>query len=498
MKRFFSRENLPAILLLVLGAVLRLRQYFTGRSLWLDEAMLALNIVNRNFAGMFQPLDYDQGAPIGFLLIEKFFNVLLGRHELVLRLFPLIAGLAALWLFYLLLKPVTSSAGLLVALALFALNPQLIYYSSESKQYIVDVAVTVGLLVLALPALNQRANEKEFLWLGLAGFLALWLSHPALFVLAGIGFMLLIQYWQKRDWGNLRITLMLGILWSVSFILLYVINLRKLNANPFLTNFWSDAFLPMPPWSDLSWFQGFIIGNTRFQLGMNYGVWFVALLVGLGWFGLYQSHRRVAITLTFITCFALIASALRLYPVLGRLALFTAPLVTLLLGQAVDVSTRLFRSTKAINVALTVSISTFLIYSPLITSMQTFITPKYFEHIRPFMDYLSSVWKPDDEIFLSYGAKPAFLYYEPFYHLENIHYFTSQYEDYTDLEKLKTRFDPLIGKKRVWVLFSHVYEKENFNEKDFLISYLDSLGKQTRQIRIPDTSVYLYLYDLSK
>ena len=66
-------ERIAIAILLVLGVVLRIRQYLAGRSLWVDEAMLALNIVNRGFAGMFMPLDYDQGAPIGFLLVEKIF-----------------------------------------------------------------------------------------------------------------------------------------------------------------------------------------------------------------------------------------------------------------------------------------------------------------------------------------------------------------------------------------------------------------------------------------
>ena len=97
-----SEKNI-SLGILIFGAILRLRQYFSGRSLWADEAMLALNIVNRNFAQLFQPLEYDQGAPLGFLLVEKLFNTLFGRHELVLRFFPLLAGLASLWMFYLLL-----------------------------------------------------------------------------------------------------------------------------------------------------------------------------------------------------------------------------------------------------------------------------------------------------------------------------------------------------------------------------------------------------------
>ncbi|HKY55202.1 MAG TPA: glycosyltransferase family 39 protein, partial [Anaerolineales bacterium] len=138
-----SRENIITGLILLAGFVLRLRQYLIGRSLWLDEAMLALNIVDRGFGDLFKPLDYDQGAPIGFMLIEKTFSLILGRNEFSLRLFPFLVGLISLWLFYLLLKHFTHGTGLWVGLALFAFNPRLIYYSSEVKQYIVDVTITI-------------------------------------------------------------------------------------------------------------------------------------------------------------------------------------------------------------------------------------------------------------------------------------------------------------------------------------------------------------------
>src|SRR5207244_11823416 len=60
------------------------------RSLWLDEALLALNIVRRPLSGMFRPLDYNQGAPVGFLLLEKLVTHAFGNGELSLRLIPLI------------------------------------------------------------------------------------------------------------------------------------------------------------------------------------------------------------------------------------------------------------------------------------------------------------------------------------------------------------------------------------------------------------------------
>ena len=83
-------------LVAVIGVGLRVRALFANRSLWLDEAMLALNICGRSFAGLLAPLDYDQGAPIGFLMLERLAVVVFGPTELALRLVPFFASIAAL------------------------------------------------------------------------------------------------------------------------------------------------------------------------------------------------------------------------------------------------------------------------------------------------------------------------------------------------------------------------------------------------------------------
>jgi hypothetical protein len=110
---------------------------------------------------------------------------------------------------------------------------------------------------------------------------------------------------------------------------------------------------------------------------------------------------------------------------------------------------------------------------------------------------LADSWKDGDALFVTAWAGPAFRYYAPFYGLEGIEFVSSEIEDYPDGEKLKSRIEPLIGRKRVWVLFSHVYEQEGFNERDTLVAYLDSIGEQRREILKSGTSVYLFFYDLN-
>lgn len=481
-------------ILLLIGFTLRLRQYLSGRSLWADEAMLALNIVNRNFAGLFKALDYDQGAPLGFLLAEKFFHSLFGRHELVLRFFPLLAGLASLWLFYLLAKRILRGAGFYLALALFAVNPQLVYYTSESKQYIVDVTVALGLIVLALPHFQNRAGGRNFFGLALAGILAQWFSHPALFVLAGIGIALAIQFLQAREYQQFRTALVLGLFWLGNLVLLYFINLRNLSQNEYLANYWAGGFLPLPPWSDLNWLNELIV----YQFDIRFIPLLVWVFIFAGWVVLFAGHRSLAVAFASAAFIACTASALHLYPVNGRLSLFLIPLGILLSAQAVEYVRDRSGSNKLVGAVAITALGGYLIINPLVTSVQNFFSPKYYEHIRPAMQVLSESFKDGDAIFVTAWAEPAFRYYAPFYGLEGAEIITSEIADYPNEEKLRSRIEPLIGQKRVWVLFSHVYEQGGLNERDYLTAYLDQIGEKRREFLKPGTSVYLFFYDLSR
>ena len=60
------------LLILLMGITLRICLFAIQRSLWLDEALLARNIIDRPLlALLFQPLDYNQGAPVLFLMVYK-------------------------------------------------------------------------------------------------------------------------------------------------------------------------------------------------------------------------------------------------------------------------------------------------------------------------------------------------------------------------------------------------------------------------------------------
>jgi hypothetical protein len=404
--------------------------------------------------------------------------------------------LLSLWLFYFLLRRVTSGPGLLVALALFAFNPRLIYYSSEVKQYIVDVAVTMALLLIAAPTFNASPQKKDSLWLTLAGMAALWFSHPALFVLAGIGLALLLLALGRRDLSSLRFVLGTGILWLLDIALLYLLILKDLSQNAYMREYWQGAFLPAPPWSDPGWFTKSLTENIGIQFGIPYAIYLVFFLMLVGWTMLWFHQRGYAIVFAGIVLVTLTASALQLYPVFERMILFLVPIGLVLIGKAVEaIHMRLQRYRVSGGIAVSL-LAAYLLNGPVVTSVQNFLAPKYFEHIRPTMETLRDSWKDGDALYVSNGALPAFRFYAPFYGLETIPYEFGEREDYKTTHNIASQLESLEGQPRVWILFSHVYERESFNEREFILDYLNSLGEKEREVRVPGTSVFLYLYDL--
>src|SRR5690348_8234454 len=122
------------LLVVIIGLALSVIQFIYNRSLWGDEAAVALNIINKSHADLLRPMDYNQVAPILFLQIEKLFSELIPNSEYGLRLYPLLCFLLSLFLFFKILREVFHHYyTILLAISIFVFNATLIYYSSEVK-----------------------------------------------------------------------------------------------------------------------------------------------------------------------------------------------------------------------------------------------------------------------------------------------------------------------------------------------------------------------------
>jgi uncharacterized membrane protein len=483
------------ITLVFAGFVLRLRQYFSGRSLWLDEAMLANNILSRTFTGLFQPLSDNQGAPVGFLLLQKTITLILGNSEYALRLLPFVAGILSLAAMFALMRKITSPFVGTLALALFAFSPALVYYASEVKQYSSDVAIALGLCLLYLKYEQAEINPKDAVLLALAGTFAVWVSHPALFVLGGIGLALFLLSVREKNSHRMITLLLIAAAWSLSLGALYFVNLRQLASHQFFQDFWREGFLPRALPDALAWLGYSLYAPFADLLGLRTQYVFTAFLFLIGLVGLTRRLPRLGLALALIFILALFASFLTLYPFAGRMVLFLAPALILLLADGTEAVAALFARPAWLAWTVRLALTGYLLFGPLTIAAENFTAPKTREHIRPTMEYLRDFRKDGDLVYIYYWAEHAVHYYAPKYGFEMSDFIIGT-DHHDQPEAYRAELDSLRGNSRVWFLFSHVYEDGDFNERDYILGYLDSVGKLLREYRVPGTSIYLYLYDL--
>ncbi len=502
LKSRLSVETIAAILAIALGLILRLRQISINLTFWLDEAMLALNIINRSFLGLVEPLDYNQGAPPGFLWVSKAMVTLLGNHEYALRLFPFLASCAALFLLWLLARQLTRPFGVMFTLLIFASSHTIVSYAAQFKQYAVDVAITLLLYLLALSLLRKVCFQKDYILMALLGSLSIWMSHPAVFTLAGIGIMLMAISIIKKDRAGMRGYFFVGILWLLNFAALYFIQFRSLASNNFLSNYWSEFFMPLTPAAP-GWVLSSLAGLFRAPAGLSEAVPTI-LILGLffgGAISLFWMEKRWIWMFTLSILFALVASSLGKYPFGGRFGMFAIPGLLICVGEGLELLRRAFMSSGLtagpilgrVSVILLVG---YMLYTPLVLSIEAAFKPGMAENITYSLASLKANYRKDDVIYLHPMSIPAFRYYAPKFGLENASVFNGS-DFHENRQAYQAEVAGLAGYKRVWFLFSHLTDTQYTDDLDAILKYANLVGVKKREFSEPGTLIKLYLYELT-
>ncbi len=235
--------DIAAPVIVAAGIGLALVQFCAGRDLWMDEAMLAINILRRSCAQLFQPLDFVQSAPVGFLLCERLLAGSVPDPDYALRLFPLGCFVAALLSFQRICRRhVLRDGAALAALSLFAFARGLVYYASEIKQYGCDVLFAT---LLAEQALSPEGHcRRRTLRMAVLGAVAVFFSNAACLVLPGVWFC-----WMLRNTGDVRSRLrdgvVAGLCWAVSFGAYFALFYHDANREQ-MTAYWTNFITAFP------------------------------------------------------------------------------------------------------------------------------------------------------------------------------------------------------------------------------------------------------------
>ena len=480
-------------LALVAGVGLRVLAYARNPSLWIDEAMLALNILYRGPAELFEPLDMNQGAPVGFLLAAKACVAGFGGNEFSLRLIPFAASLAGVVLFGVFAYRALPLTAARYAVALFALSPYLAGYAAEFKQYGLDATIGVGLLLLGRRVWNGPAPSGRLVGLALAGAVAVWFSHPAVFVLGGVGLSLLGDAAVRRDRAGLAARCLVVGAWLASFAACYVLVLRRLGTNAYLLDYWAGSFLPLPPRmpGDLAWMVDHFFQMFNKPGGLNGGEFGLAGLAGLcflvGCLGMARDDWRLLAAVVVPIGFCLLASGLRKYPFAGRLLLFAVPLLIVGVARGLAVLTARLGEWQpgAGLVALAV-----VFVGPVAECYELVKKPLHGEDAREVLAHASANWAAGDRMYVYYGAVPAFQYYRARSPIPEDAVAYGAENRKGDPRRFRDELQAFRGCGRVWVFFAH---RQSVDETA-IRAYLDGMG--TGDVVFRRSDALLMCYDL--
>jgi len=342
--------HIAAWALCVAGALARIAAYAQNRSLWYDEAALALNLARRGYLGLLAPLDNLQTAPPLFLWLERTVVAAFGFNEWTLRALPLAAGVATGPMMWRVARRLLPLPAALLAVALVTLSPGLVRYSAEVKPYGLDALVTLVLLDRAIAVAQPASRSGQWWLLAGAGVLAIVTSTPEPFVIAGVIAFLLVRAALTRDAALTRRAIVLAAGWAATIALLVATVFRPLlgesaAVGKFMHWYWATNFLtPGPPGlaTKVSVMLWAVLTETFLGAAAIPGATtLLVATVAIGCLMLIATRRFAELALIVVPVAALVvASALRLYPIAGRLVLFAAPLSSLLLGSSLLVLMR--------------------------------------------------------------------------------------------------------------------------------------------------------------
>jgi hypothetical protein len=329
----------------VLGLAARCIRYFLRFPLWEDECFLCANLIDRDFAGLLEPLNYRQAAPLLFLWMQLAITKVFGFNEMALRLVPFLAGIGSILLFWRLVVRCLDGVPRLLAMAVFSVTYATIRYSAEAKPYGLDLFVALVLIHVTINWLLQPGRAR-WLWV-LAALVApaVGLSYGAIMLGGGLSIATAWSIWRRRRWESLAAWAVYSVALLASFGLFYFVCIHGQEGHDLesLREMWHEHFPPTTGILDFAYWMlhthtGDIVaypaGGSPHQSSLSALCWFAALIALAR-----RRHGTVLVLCLAPLAVTFVAAAMQRFPYGGhiRLNLYMAPWMCMLIGYGLAV-----------------------------------------------------------------------------------------------------------------------------------------------------------------
>ena len=233
----YRRRLHRTILLVILFLALCLRAWGLGeKSLWLDEIMSVENATERftntpvAYSAMIAHLKtFDAHPPVYQTILWLWLHV--GRGDGFVRFPSVLAGLAGIWLAYLVAKRLLGRRAALVTAFLLAISSFHVYYSQEARLNVWIVAFFLGQIYLLIRIIDLRGKAGWGWWTayGLLAILGLYTYVLCILTLGALAVAYVWLTWKRRpQWIHL---ILVHVLVGAMFFPWYHYILRDLTKN---------------------------------------------------------------------------------------------------------------------------------------------------------------------------------------------------------------------------------------------------------------------------
>jgi hypothetical protein len=484
-----------ALIFVAIGVVLRAWQYLGSSSMWIDEIAPATAVLQyRPWELLTSPI--ESGRPIteprAFLVLQHLIVVIAGRGDLAFRALPFAASIAALIGFWRVASRGLRPASAAISTGLFALATPLIWQGAQAKPYAIDVLGTVMMLcAVQLLATAAPPGRRATLVAVALGASIVWLSYPALFVVAAASAWLVWHAWSRR-WraqanGAVRLAAVLAA-WALAAAGSTALSLLVTSADTTaaLTEFWRNGFPPEPmsPVAVASWMYERLLalfgagsagvgGFSRLGYSAT-GAVAAVILSAVGVVVLVARRSPIGAVAILAAAAHVGAAALHRYPFDDRLILYLLPLLFLAIGAAAGaLESMAWVGRPAAAAAALVVIGGFAARTYAVAG-----GPVYHmnAHVKPALAYFDAHRQHGDAVYIA-GIQSAIIgfYATEFGLAQNGFVVGGCYGDRLAREQYRADLAQFRGAGRLWLLFAGGQRPV----RDTLVTYLDAAGRRT-------------------
>ena len=338
------------------GIAFRVALYVRVPDVWHDEAAMIVNVVERTYLQLLQPLTYHEAAPPLFMWMQRWIAEHVGDGLWALRLVPFVASVGAL----LLLVPATRmlrDGAAPVAMLLMACSPRLLWHSAEAKPYAVDVLIATAVIAVLIVTRHWPLARRITL-LAAAAPAIVWSSYPGIFLVAGIALSLLTIALVERQRAGVVAFIALALVVTLAFLPLAAGPIRA-QRDEIIYAAWASTFLAgWDPFTVAVWLGRAMIGIADYCFRPLGGLLIVPIAFGIASF-VRRGDAAIVAAMLAPLALAAIAGITKQYPFAGaRVMIWALPALALLAAEGVGaIVSRLPRRAPlpaAIVIALTV------------------------------------------------------------------------------------------------------------------------------------------------